>query len=199
PASRCARWRCSSPCSRARWRIRWWRWARGRESRSSTAATAGGASTGAGRTGAASEGSRLRKRLAAGVLRARQPDAIAPVGAVQVELRPERHDAGGIDRAVALVVVALDVLEVDGVGDAGNLVELAQVARQVREVGDAPAIALEVAVVDRIEAHQRREQAPVRLGDAIADQVALSGEPSIELVERCEQLLEGLRVGGLGR
>ena len=51
-----------------------------------------------------------------------------PVRALEVELRPDRHHAGRIDRSVALVVVALDVTEVDGLPNPADLVEFAEVA-----------------------------------------------------------------------
>src|SRR5690606_5065135 len=83
-------------------------------------------------------------------------------------------------------------------GDAGPLVQLAQVAGQVRVVGDAPQVALEVAVVDRVEAHQGGEQPPVRLGEAFAEQVAPGPQPFLPAVDGVEQLLY-LAQGGLLR
>src|SRR3546814_15882852 len=66
----------------------------------------------------------------------------------------------------------LDVVEVDRRGHAGLLVEVAQVVPQARVVGQAPDVALEMPVIDGIEAQQRGEQAPVGLGLALAHQVA---------------------------
>ena len=43
----------------------------------------------------------------------------------EVDLRPERHDPGRIDAQVARVIVMLDVEEVDRLGDARQVVELA--------------------------------------------------------------------------
>ena len=60
-----------------------------------------------------------------------------------------------------------------------------------------PQIALEVAVIDGVEAHQRGEQPPVGLGDALADQIALPREPLLQRVQRREQLAERFLVGGL--
>ena len=73
------------------------------------------------------------------------------------------NDAGGIDGAMTLVVVPLDVPQVDRVRDPGHLIELAQVTRQVRIVGDAAPVALEVAHLVGVKTQQRREQPPVRL------------------------------------
>ncbi len=51
-------------------------------------------------------------------------------------------------------------------------------------------------VVDRVEAHQRGEQAHVRLGEGFPDQVAPGREPVRELVEPGEQPRVRLLVGG---
>ena len=61
-----------------------------------------------------------------------------PCGAVEVLLRAERDDAGRVDRLVAGVVVALDVVEVHRLGDARRLVEFEHVSEEVRVVGDPP-------------------------------------------------------------
>src|SRR5260370_1664751 len=64
-------------------------------------------------------------------------------------------------------------------------------------VDDPPQVALEVAVIDRVEANERGEQPPVRLRDVLADEVALAREPPLELVERTEHRAERLFVGFL--
>ena len=57
--------------------------------------------------------------------------------------------------------------------DAGQLESSRSKAPEIRIVDEASEVALEVAVIDRIEADERGEQAPVGLGDAVAEQVAL--------------------------
>ena len=59
--------------------------------------------------------------------------------------RTERNNPGGIDVVVRDVIVPLDMVEVDRVGDAVDLVEISQVAEQVVIVDDAAEIALEMA------------------------------------------------------
>src|SRR6266550_8907666 len=93
---------------------------------------------------------------------------------LEIEGGPERHDAAWIDVQHAHVIVPLDVIHVHGRGDAGPLIKIAQIIRQVRIIRDAAQIALEVADIDRIEAHQRGEQSPVRLGDARSAEIALA-------------------------
>jgi hypothetical protein len=79
---------------------------------------------------------------------------------VEVEFGPNRDDTGGVQLLVAAVVVALDVVHVDGLGDAGDLIEVAEIAPEIGAVDDAPPVALEVPDIDRVEAHQRGEQPP---------------------------------------
>ena len=55
-----------------------------------------------------------------------------------------------------------------------------------------------MAEVDRIEADEGGEQAPVGLGQPLADEEALVREPRLEDVERFEQRPERLLVGLLG-
>lgn len=67
--------------------------------------------------------------------------------------------------------MVLDVLEVHGLFDAGDLIELPKVAAQVGIVGDPANVSLKVAEIDRIETHQGREQAPIRFRQTVTDQI----------------------------
>ena len=129
--------------------------------------------------------------------RFRQPRTVMRRGVV--DRGPGRHDPRRIDRRVAAVIVRLDVVQIDRPGNARHLIEVAQIVGQVRIVGDPPEIAFEVSDIDRVEADERREQPPVGLGDAVADQIALAGQPLFELVERGEKLPERLLIGFLRR
>ena len=60
-----------------------------------------------------------------------EPSPVMRRGVVQ--LWPGRHDPRRIDAFVAAVIVALDVPHVDGLGNSRHLVEIAQIARQVRD------------------------------------------------------------------
>ena len=66
----------------------------------------------------------------------------------------ERNDTGWIDVVVGDVVMPLDVVEVHGIGDAVGLIEVFEVAEEVGIVDDPPEVALEMAMVDGIEAHK---------------------------------------------
>jgi hypothetical protein len=69
-------------------------------------------------------------------------------------------------------VVPLDVVEVDRVAEARRLEQVAGIRPQRGELAELVAVALEVAVVDGVEAHERGEQAHVGLGDRVAHEVA---------------------------
>src|SRR6476660_2627999 len=93
----------------------------------------------------------------------------------EVLYRPERDDPGGIDVVVRDVIMSFDMVEVDRVGDAVDLVEISQVTEQVGIVDNASKVTLEMAVVDGIEADQCHKEPPVRLGDLRAEEIAATG------------------------
>src|SRR5690606_13147607 len=111
--------------------------------------------------------------------------------------RPQRHHAGRIDGAVALVIVALDVVHMHGTGDFRDRHHPGHEVAQGRVVGDLPQVALEVPVVDRVEAHQGGEQPDVRLGHAVTDQPPFPGQPGVQPVEGIEQWPHRVLVGAL--
>ena len=84
----------------------------------------------------------------------------------EVEDRTDGHDASRIDRVVGHIVVTLDVVEVDRLGDAGLLVEIGQVTLEVRVVEDTAEAAFEMDVVDDVETDEGAEEPPVGLHDA---------------------------------
>ena len=90
---------------------------------------------------------------------------------VEVEVRPLGHDAGRIEGFVAAEIMALYVVHAHRTRHAGNLEKIAGVAPQIGVIRQATPIAFEMTVVNRIEAHQGREQTPVRLGDALAKEI----------------------------
>lgn len=112
--------------------------------------------------------------------------------------RSQGHDAGGIDVAVGDVVMALDVVEVHGPGDAGLLEEVFQVGVEVGVVHDAAEVALEVAVVHGVETDEGDEEFPVQLGDLVAHQVATGGEAGLQFVQGFKQGADVLLIRGLG-
>ena len=92
------------------------------------------------------------------------------------------------------IVVPLDLRQPHRLRNPRNLVQLEQVVPQIRIIDDAPLIAFEVAVIDRIETHERREQSPISLGDARAGKISRPLKSLLELIERAEQRIERLIV-----
>src|SRR5262245_12316201 len=124
----------------------------------------------------------------------RQPGAIVRRG--QVDRGSFRNDAGRVDARDRPIIDHV-VARRHRLGDAGQRIELAHVVREVGVVGDALPVAAEQREISDVEAHQRRKQAPVGLGDAAAGAVGLAREPGLELVEGGEQRVVGGLVGGL--
>ena len=91
----------------------------------------------------------------------------------EVELRSDRNDTGRVHLTLAAVVMPLDLLDADRLGDARNLIEIAHIVRQIREFVDVPPVAFEVRVIDGIEAYQSTKQPPVGLRNRIANQIAV--------------------------
>ena len=87
--------------------------------------------------------------------------AFAAVEGGEILVGTEGDNTGWIDVVVGDVVVPLDVVEVYRVGDAAGLIEVFEVAKEVRVVDDSAEVALEMAVVDGVEAHEGDEQAPI--------------------------------------
>src|SRR5438270_5660292 len=75
----------------------------------------------------------------------------AIVRCCKIELGAEGNDPARIDIGHAAVIAELDPGQVDGLGDARHLVEVARVIRQIVVVGNPPQIAFEVRVIDRVE------------------------------------------------
>lgn len=121
------------------------------------------------------------------------------MGLAPVDQRPDRDDAARVDLVVRPVVVALDLVEIDRRGDSRSLVEVQQVAVQVRVVDDPPYIALEMPVVNGVETDQRAKEPPVRFHDPAAHQVAARGEAGFQFIERGKEEAARLFVGGLRR
>ena len=102
---------------------------------------------------------------------------IGPLGTMRV----------GLIRCVAAVVVIFDVVKVDRFGDARPLIQFACIGEEVGIVDQPLQIALEMADIDRIETHQRREQPPIGFGNPFADQISLLGQACVQLSKGFEQ------------
>jgi hypothetical protein len=83
----------------------------------------------------------------------------------QILFWSDRDYTGGIDGVVGDIVVPLDMVEVDGMGDPVGLVEVSEVTEEVRVVPDSSDITLKMAMVDHIEPHQGDKEPPVGLNE----------------------------------
>ena len=76
--------------------------------------------------------------------------------------------SGRVDIVMREIVVTFDVVEVHRIGNAVDLIKIAQIPVQVRVIDDPSDVAFEMAVVDRIEPDERHEEPPVRFERQIA-------------------------------
>ena len=112
----------------------------------------------------------------------------------EVQHWAEWDDAGGIDFVVRDVVVAFDVIDIHCLGNARLLLEIQQVPVEMGVINDAPEIAFEMAVVNRIEPHQRAKQTPVSFDDSTSEQVTPLSQSVVEFVESREQNPAGILI-----
>ena len=73
----------------------------------------------------------------------------------------DRNNTSGVDIIVRDVVVAFDVVYIDGLGNAVGLVKIFQIPEQVRVVDDSSEIAFEMSVVHGVEPNQCNKKPPV--------------------------------------
>ncbi|MNR36436.1 hypothetical protein D3C85_1543530 [compost metagenome] len=100
------------------------------------------------------------------------------------------HNPGRVDGLVAAVVVILDVGKIHCLGNPRPLIHLPQPVRQVRIIGNAPQVALEVAVVHRVKTNQRGEQANVRFGQVLAGQVTVGVQHLFQMIQLRKHIFE---------
>src|SRR5690606_8728825 len=129
----------------------------------------------------------------------RQAKSSAAMRSEEVDRGASRYDPGRIDSLVTAEVVAFDVAEIYRRFDLVLLIQVTRVWPQVGVIDDAPQIGLEVAVVDGIKTHQRREKTPVGLGDRVAGEVTAVSQAVVQPVQRLEEREDGFLVGVLGR
>ena len=90
----------------------------------------------------------------------------------EIKDRPGRDDSGGVDIRVGRVIVSFDVIEIHGLRDAGKLIEVPEVTLQIRVIDDPAEVALEVAVINDVETHERAEEAPIGFDKLLAEKIA---------------------------
>src|SRR5438105_7777995 len=104
----------------------------------------------------------------------------------QVERGADRDDTRGIYLLVRHIIMALDVIEVHRFGNAIVLVKIAQIRPEMFVIDDAAHVALEMAVINGIEADEGGKETPIGFRHAVAEQIALQRQARVELIERFE-------------
>jgi hypothetical protein len=103
-------------------------------------------------------------------------EALAAMGIEPVpEVWTLWNDSGRIDISMDCVIVAFDVIEVDGVAETWCLEEISRVGPEHGHLRELLTIALEVPVIHGIETHESAEEPYVDFGDRVADKVTLVG------------------------
>src|SRR6516162_1881408 len=75
-----------------------------------------------------------------------------------IDNRTSGHDPRGVDARMRQVVMALDVVEIHRIAEAGPPEQVACISPQIRVVDEAPQVAFEVQVIHGVEADERCEQ-----------------------------------------
>jgi len=102
----------------------------------------------------------------------------------EIQCRANWNNPRGIDVVMGDVVVALDVVEVHRLRDAWLLINIHQVPLQAFIIHDAPNVALEVPVINRVEANKRAKEPPIRFDDSCSEKVSARGQARLQLIER---------------
>ena len=87
----------------------------------------------------------------------------------EIKRGTNRHDASGINFGMRHVIMPLDVIEVDRLSDAGQLIKVHQITLQVRVIDNAADVALKMAVINNIEPNERAEESPVGFDNALEE------------------------------
>ena len=118
------------------------------------------------------------------MLGSRSPQISASVRALQIYDRSKGNNAGGIDVIVREIVVALDVIEVHRFGDPGLLIEVPQVGIEIQIIHDASHVALEMAMIHRVESYEATKKPPIGFDDAISEKITLRSKARLQFIER---------------
>lgn len=121
----------------------------------------------------------------------------ASMWSVPVQIRPDGDNAVRVNRVVAVVIVVADVVEMGRLCHAFDLIELAGVGPEVRIFDQFTTITFEVAMIDNVETHECRPEAPIGFGQGVACQITVGREDAFEPIEAVEQRAYGFFIRGL--
>jgi len=126
-------------------------------------------------------------------------DVLAAMGAGKVKQGTDGDNASGVDVVVGNVVVAFNVVEVDGFGDARLLVKIAEIALEVGIIDDPAEVAFEMTVINGVETDEGTKETPIGFDDLRAKQKSARREALFQMVESCEEGAASLLVDNLTR
>ena len=105
------------------------------------------------------------------------------VGRAEVNLWAARHNAGRIDAFVTLIIVLFDMGKMARLCHAGYLIQVFDVVPQIGITGDAPEVALEMAVAHEVKSNHCRKETPVGLGQCRDTYEELFGEHDFVVIK----------------
>ena len=91
------------------------------------------------------------------------------------------------------------MIQVDRFRNSRLLIKVEEVSLQIVEIDYAADVALEMAMINRIEANECAKETPVRLNDARAEKIPMSGQAKFQQIQRCKELAACFFVGCLTR
>jgi len=105
----------------------------------------------------------------------------------KIDHGPEWNNPSRINFLVGHVVMTLDMVDADRLGDSRVLIEIEHVALQIRVIDDAPKIAFEMPVINYIEANERAKETPIGFDHPVAKQVSAFRQTLFHFIERIEK------------
>src|SRR5690606_28703913 len=107
------------------------------------------------------------------------------------------HDTVRVER-LDRIVALLDVVDIHRVADPRQVEHPLHIGGEIGVFGEAPQIALEQAMIGRVEADKGDEQTNVGLGKGWSKQERTFGQKRLHLVQHGEHAAIGLVIGDLG-
>ncbi len=114
------------------------------------------------------------------------------MGGEKILIGAEWHDAGRVNVIMRDVVVACDMIEINCVGNPFLLIEIFEISEEIGIIHNAPDVAFEMSMMDRIKSNERHEQAPIRFDKTLTKEISLAGKSFFHEVQRIKQLCDSV-------
>ena len=86
----------------------------------------------------------------------------------KIKFRTFRNNTGGINCVVTIIVVLLNVLHADSLGNSGLLIQISDVSGKFWVVVNSTPVCFEMGEINCIKTYKSGKQPPVRLSDDFA-------------------------------